>query len=126
MFRFYFDNILVDSPINWREMKAQIIRDISERIVYIKMPQEMIWGGAGYNYIKSVFDNSGYCSSIAIKIEKQCIEGNGYSTLIEGIIFIRQCIFDNQKCTVELSITDNSYYAKININKNITLGLESI
>lgn len=126
MLKFYLDNIeMQDSPTDWKDLTVRIERYKELRLISIGYPNTITLVGDGYKYVKDKFDADGFCSKIDVRIESECVEGGGFEPIIEGIIFINDCIFNNFRCEVEVYITDNSFFAKIDNNKNIDIYIES-
>ncbi len=119
MFRFYLDNTLVPDALNWFDFTETIERDEVIKAILPKYDVKLTFNGAGYAYLFEQRKTYGYCKLIELRIEQQCSPNSGYEIALNGLIFISDCKFNESKCTVECSVMDNNYGAKIFNNKSI-------
>lgn len=117
MFTFYFDNTIVNNPINWNELSETLERNDELRGLFLKIDQTLTFTDEAYAYLYNAKQSNGYCQFIELKITKQC--NNGNTLIFEGNIRISDCKFNLSKCTVECGIEDNSFGARIFNNKSI-------
>jgi len=118
MFRFYIDNVLVSEPTNWIDFTESIEFDQELKALLPKYEVKLNFVTSAYTAINDKKEGSGYCSSVVIKIDQECSPGAGYSTILNGTIYISDCRFNLNKCFVECDVTDNNYGAKIHNNKS--------
>lgn len=116
MFRFYLDNQLSENPLNWQDTQIVIERDEVIKGLLYGYTTPITFTGFGYEYLKGLFDD-GFCNKATALIQIDC--DDGYTDLFEGIIFITECEFNLERCTVSAVINDNHYGARIKNNKNI-------
>lgn len=117
MFTFYFDNTVVDNPINWDELSEQLERNDELRGLFFKVDAAYTFTGDGFTYLYNKKQADGYCEFVRLQIYKQC--DNTSILVFDGNIRLSDCKFNLSKCKVECSIEDNSYGARIFNNKNI-------
>lgn len=122
MIKLFIDGSEVQD-FDWQNFSINIRRDRENRIVHVTMPQTTTFTGDAYQIIRNAFIENGWCLTLPVIIQKSC--GNGYETIIEGLIFINDCEFMPQRCEVNVPIRDNSYYAKIYNNEEIELQPDS-
>lgn len=123
MFTFYFDNTIVSNPINWSELSEKIERNDDLRGLFIKIDKTLTFTEDAYAYLYNIKQTNGYCNFVHLKITKQC--NNVINQIFDGNIRITDCKFNLSKCSVECSIEDNSYGARIFNNKNIKTFIDA-
>ena len=115
-YRFYFDDVLVEEPIDWKSFEIQFTEsNIFPGIVFAQSIPST-FGGSSYDAILTAFEDA-VCNSIDVRIDYY--DGSGYDTLLNGIIFLSTVDIDYHKKTVNVEIKDNSFLAKIQNNKDI-------
>lgn len=124
MFRFYFNNTLVDNPINWMEFTETIERDVVINGLLPKYNIKLNFSGGGYNYLYSKRLLLGFCNLVSIRIEQKCAGAN-YESILDGYVFLSDCKFNLNKCYVECDIIDNNYGARIYNNKTISIYFDA-
>lgn len=79
--------------------------------------------GEDYNYLLSLYDNE-YCQDVEVIIQYSPDSGNSWTNKIKGLIRLSGVKWDKIKRQAICPVTDNSYLAKINNNRNtqFTLG----
>jgi hypothetical protein len=123
MFTFYFDNTIVNNPINWSELSEKIERNDDLRGLFIKIDKTLTFTEDAYAYLYSIKSQLGYCQFVSFRILKEC--GNTKQQIFTGNIRISDCKFNLSKCIVECSIEDDSYGARIFNNKSIKTFINS-
>lgn len=123
MFKFYLDNNLVTDPINWADFTETIERDEVIKGILPKYEQKLTFNAGGYKYLYDKKNSDGFCNLIELKVEYQC--GGAYETVLNGYIFISDCKFNLNKCTVECEVEDDNFGARIYRNKSIETYLDS-
>ena len=106
-----FINSTEVQDFDWKDFTVNINRDRDNRVVKITTPQKLTFSGDAYAILNNLLEDSGWCASATVEIQKSC--GGGYKTIIEGLIFLTDCEFNKQRCEVDVSMTDNSFYAKV-------------
>lgn len=122
MFKFYFDDIEVSNPTDWDNFTESIVRDNTIKAILPKYENTLTFTGDAYKYLFDKYYQYGFCKIIEFKVEQYCSSTNP-SPLFKGTIFVSDCIFNLNECTVECDITDNSFGAKIFNNKSIKTAL---
>lgn len=117
MFRFYLDNILVSDPLNWSDFTETIERDETIKGLLPKYETQLTFNNDGYKYIYDSLYINGYCKLVELKVEYKC--DSAYEVILEGFIFLSDCQFNLNKCTVACDVIDNNFAARIFNNKNI-------
>ena len=117
-FQFLLDGGYVDDPKGWEDLDTTIKRDQTIYGLLITQESQLEFYGTGYTYIKNLFDTQGFCDYIEIEIRQTCDQLN-YDTIFKGVIYLSDCLFDIEKCSVKVKTVDDGYYARINNNKSI-------
>lgn len=123
MFKFYLDNIQVRDALNWFDFTETIERDADIKGLLPKYEVNLTFNANGYKYLYDAMLNNGYCKLVELKVDYKC--GSGYTTILNGYIFLSDCKFNLNKCTVDCGVTDNNYGARIYNNKTIKAYLGS-
>lgn len=117
MIRFYLDGTEVVNPKGWEGMKSVLKRDADTDGIYVYQDQDVEFTGDGYDYIKSIADQNGYCAQIDCEVT---ITRNGDTKrLLSGHIFISDCTFNEKAVTVTAKVKDASFYSMIEYNKGV-------
>lgn len=115
--RILFDGTtLSETPYNWTEIVSVIKRVRETNSIWITTEAQLTFHDDGYTYLLSKY-NEGFCSSVAVELQEYC--SGFYETFFIGIIFLKTAEIDRKQCTITVLIEDNSFYAKINNNRNI-------
>lgn len=124
IYKYYLDAVLLDEePLGWSEMTNKIERVDEVKGIFITVDLTLTLYGYGFDTLIASYGQS-FCNSHTITIDESCDGGVTFSTAYEGIIFISDCTFDYNRCTVEAKVQDNSFYAKINNNKSVKTLVE--
>lgn len=118
MFKFYLDNIEVINPIDWDGFTESIVRDNDIKAILPKYENTLTFTGDGYSFLFDKYFQNGFCKIVRLRVEEYCNSVNP-TLVFNGSIFISDCIFNVNKCTVECHITDDSFGARIYNNKSI-------
>lgn len=117
MFRVLLNGTAYDSPTDWTELKSSFKRDDKNNTILLTTDGQYTFAGDAYTYIVGLIDSVGYCTSVDVKIQQQC--GEDWVQIISGNLFLSDCEVNERACTVTTTIQDDSFYAKVNNNKNI-------
>ena len=100
------------------ELAEKVSFDFEERRFLLEIDGELTLNGQGYDFLHAQyignFDQNIPCTIVLFNDAT-----NAYETAWNGLIFLTDCIFDLYKKEVKIQIVDNSYFAKIENNKNI-------
>lgn len=122
LYRFYLDgNLLTNEPAGWKELTTAIRSYDELRGVLITQDVTLSFIGDGYTYLKSIFDSDQVCALSSITIEYNC-NNAGYEEVFRGTVFITSLSFENE--VVKSKLEDDSFFARINNNKNIKFYLD--
>lgn len=122
MVRFIFDSNIVDNPSDWIELKSKLKRGETNNAVLLTIDGKFTFVNSAYAYLRDLYDNN-VCAKVEASIQDQC--GGDWIELVSGIIYISDCVFNENRCTVVAEIVDKSYFAKVNNNKSIEITLSS-
>jgi len=118
--RFFINSIEYTSDITegQDELAEKVSFDFEERRFLQEIDGDLVLNGAAYDYLHQQyianFDQNIPCNIVLFN------DATGqYETAWTGLIFLTDCIFDLYKKEVTIQIVDNSYFAKIENNKNI-------
>ena len=123
-FKFFLNGIEVDNPVEWNDISEVIEFDYDLKGLVDKFPNNLTFGGSGHAYIDSVYNSSGYCEIIELECQYSC-NSEAFATIFDGSIFLSDCKFYLDRCTVETTIIDNGWYARIDNNKKIKAYLNT-
>jgi hypothetical protein len=123
MFKFYLDNTLVADPLNWADFSETLERDEVLKGLLPKYEVKLQFDGGGYEYLYNQYVLNGFCKLVEIKIEGKC--ENTYEPIFNGYIFISDCKFVLDRCTVECSVEDDNFGARIYNNKKLKTYLNT-
>ena len=119
MFKFYFDNNLVDDPINWADFTETIERDDLIKGLLPKYELKLTFTGGGYEYLYNIRRTNGFCNLVDFRVEYACNENDSYQIILQGYIPISRCSFNLNRCVVDCDVLDDNYGARIYNNKSI-------
>lgn len=117
MFKFYLNNIQVQDALNWFDFTETIERDSDIKGLLPKYDVKLKFDAGGYKYLYDILISNGYCNLVELRVDYKC--DGSYETILNGYIFISDCKFNLNKCTVECGVVDNNYGARIYNNKTI-------
>lgn len=122
--QYYLDgSLLTDEPAGWQEATSVIQRVDEIKGLFVTLDVTLTFYGDAFTTLIASY-GAGFCNTHTIEIKESRDDGITYVTLYEGILFISDCVFDYNNCTVECKLQDNSFYAKINNNKSIKTFVE--
>lgn len=123
-FRFKMDTVIVDHPVNWREIKIRYERDERINGLFIKYSTVIEWTGTGYDALVTA-KAVGLCDTVDILIESRCSRFSAFATETEGVVIIRDVVFDVTNCTASAPIEQNDGNAIFmsNIGTDYDIGL---
>ena len=131
-FTFYLDNQLTDSPINDMTLATTIKRDSALGAIFTKQEVKLEYNAnlnvglneiSGYAYLKSLWEQ-GLCSECSISIYDKYSDTESLLHF-QGVIKIADLEFDEQRLIVSAEVTDNSYSAYVENNKQVKAALTS-
>lgn len=122
MIKFYFDNILINNPINWNEIESVIRNDQEVGGVIITEESNLTFIKDAYAYLYAKA-NDGFCNTIDLTIRR--VTGNIEKTVVESKIFISDVAFNENDNTATVKIQDKSFFAMINNNRSLAVYLSS-
>lgn len=115
--RILFDGTEVqETPIGWEDIVSVIKRNKDINSIFVTTEAKLTFKDDGYTYLLNKY-NTSFTSSVAVELQE--FVGGTYKIFFIGIIFLKSAVIDREQCTIEVEITDNSFYAKIDNNKNI-------
>jgi len=121
--KFFINNALVQSPINWDEIDANIEFDPVNQITTISHESNMEWNGDIYNDLFNAYLNSSLCTLFDFELKAE-IENVDVS-IFKGKINVAKCTFNERQRVVTVPIIDDSYGAKIENNKSAKVALDT-
>jgi len=121
--KFFINNALVQSPINWDEIDANIEFDPVNQITTISHESNMEWDGDVYNDLFNAYLNGSICTLFDFELKVEI--DNAEVSIFKGKINISKCTFNERKRVVKVPIIDDSYGAKIENNKSAKVSLDS-
>lgn len=120
-YKFFFDGVQVDEPLDWKDLNITFTESGEFAGIVFSQAIPATFGGTGYTTLLTAFETA-VCNSVEFKI--QIIDGDTYSDIYNGIIFLNSVVFDYHKGTCDVEIKDNSFLSKIQNNKDIKFKLD--
>lgn len=117
-FKFYFDGVEVSNPKGWDKMIENMSRDQDLKGILITHDVPLEFTGDGYTALFKK-RQSGFCSQTDFGITESCNQDGYYELVYQGILETSDMEFNLKECLVRCKINDNTFYAKINNNKNL-------
>lgn len=121
MVRFFLNDQLFNDPADWGGFGTQFLKDFTKRIISVKYTDTVTFTGAAHDYIRSVYDTSGYCADISLRIEEQCERGP-WAIMARGTIIVADCEWNETKCSVQCSVADNGIGARVANNMGVPVS----
>lgn len=116
-YKFVLDGIEVENPLGWDELKTTIRRDDLFNAILVYPDGELSFSGTGYDYLYSKL-LEGFCNVIEVEVFEQS-NNNNFIRIMKGNILVSDVKFNEKTGLCSVKLEDNSFYAKINNNKNI-------
>jgi hypothetical protein len=111
-----------DLPNNWQAVEFTIKFDRELRIYTGEFSTDFEFTGTAFDYINTAA--ASLCTEIDVEIFWGCDFSETQSSVFEGKIFIVDCLFDVDYCTVKAPVQDASWNSIINSNKAIKAHLD--
>jgi hypothetical protein len=121
-YRYYLDGTLYSDPIGWDGWKTDLVRDDGLRGIVEREQGKVTFTGDAYAYILSRREE-GFCASVTVIIEEDCSRSNNFIESFDGNIFLSDVEFDITNCSCDCELVDNSYFARINNNRQIECSI---
>jgi hypothetical protein len=119
-YKYYFDgNLISDEPEGWQDYVTVIKLDRALNGILRTQEATISFTGDGYRYLKNLDDTVGWDRRVEVLITKSVDEGDNYRQFFKGIIFVAQVKWDDKRKKAKCKLQDDSYYSKINGNKNL-------
>lgn len=122
MIKFRLDYNLVDSALNWQDVNLSIKTDKQYSLYLQYQEYDLEFNGSGFDYINGLINSESFCEQIICEMFSDCV--NEY-LIFSGIIFLNDCEVNERTCTVKCKVSDRSFFAMVNNNKNIKTALNS-
>lgn len=112
-------NILNDDPIGWDKFKQRIhtVPELNARL--LKIDVSLIFHGDGFDYLLTQYNTLGHCGLVDFEWQELNNDLQTYRRVHTGYIFISDISIDRKEMQISSQVEDNSFYARINNNKNI-------
>lgn len=115
---FTLDNIPVTDPIDWNDLSSTLKRNEELNLLVLDQQGNVTFNADGYDYIINKLNAEGFCAYVQLNVYDYCEEGSPVE-IIKARLYLSDVEIDEFNCEVKLKITDDSFYALINNNKNI-------
>ena len=108
-----------ECPVGWQDFTTTLRIDPELRLFMELADTPLTFLHEGYRLLKAAFDANGYCFSYPIQVLREDETGQ-YLPIFDGTLFFKDIEWQEgalyyAKCT----LTDNSFFAKIQNNKNL-------
>lgn len=105
--RFSIDATEVKNPTNWIDLKVKYQRDKTTKGLFTRHTTELFFVDDGYDYLSDLFDTDP-CYEAECLIEKRCSKFDAWGTWLNGILKIKDVVFDHNLCIAKAVIEENS------------------
>lgn len=123
--QFELDGIIVETPKDWQSLSLVWEFDDVTRFFTKTLDLDVTFHSDGFTYLDQQFNLNGFCERINVVVKHKCDGDTDFSIIFNGIIFISDCTFNLQKCTVQCGISDDSYNAKIKNSQKMKFFLNA-
>lgn len=115
---FLLDGQQFDSPEGWEGTSFARTFDHNTQITTLDYSQEYMFTGAAYAYLYGKAVNGQECDLVDVLIT------DGDRVLVQGVIFITDCTFNETQCSVKVTVQDDGFSARIenNLSIPVTIG----
>jgi hypothetical protein len=114
---FLLDGQLFDSPKGWEGTSFSRTFDHDTQITTLDYSQSYTFHGDAYAYLYGKAVNGQECDLVDVLIT------DGSRTLVQGVIFITDCVFNESECFVEAKVEDDGFSARIENNLSIPVAI---
>ena len=122
--KFILDGVDRGQPTNAIDFGFTISEEIDIKTRVVSFNNDLLFGGATYEYLMSLLLNNGVCNLVDVKVLYEC--QGVWKNLVDGYLIVSELIFDFDKCTCRTKMYDTSFSTKINNNKDIPFSLNSV
>lgn len=124
-YRFYMDGVLVNNPgVDDMTISPILFRDEQQRVISIRIDGALTWASEGHDALRTAFLD-GFCNRVAVVVDQRMTPTDVWQNLFNGFIYVTDCDFDRELGTVECKLTDNSFSAQIDSNRNIKFNIDT-
>jgi hypothetical protein len=107
-----------EDPLNWDDFAIRLARDRSLNAVLVSYDISLILGSDAYKYLNDLRLTNQYCEPLPVLIKYHCGSGGWYD-LVRGYIFLTECRFNLNQCTVSTKVFDESFSSYIGNNRSV-------
>jgi len=127
LYRYTIDGVIITEPENiqgWDKLVTTIKRDSSTlKGLLVTQDVELVFVGSMFDYFKNKYFNESICQDVPVLVEQSFDEGNNFTFIHRGKVFVSDLKIDLLKGVVTVKVQDDSFYARINNNKNIQTSI---
>jgi hypothetical protein len=116
MVEFFLDGVLYDSPKGWEDTSVSIEFSHETQITSLDYTQEYEFTGEAYQYLYGKYKAGAYCDLVDVVVKRD------NRTIVNGVIFITSCTFNESRCFVSAKIEDDGYSARIQNNLSVKVA----
>lgn len=116
-YKFYLDETLVEDPDGWEDIHSAIKQDKDLNGLLLFIDATLLFYGKGYTYLRDKFYSVGFCGTVELKILELC-QDSSYQEIHKGIVRLSRVEINERLCNAKIKPDDNSFYAKIDKNRN--------
>jgi len=120
MVKVLINGVEVDEcPVGWQDFTTTLRIDPELRLFMELADTPLTFLHEGYRLLKAAFDANGYCFSYPIQVLREDETGQ-YLPIFDGTLFFKDIEFgEGALYYAKCQLTDNSFFAKIQNNKNL-------
>ena len=121
---FTLDNIAVTDPIDWTDLQSSLKRLEELNVLILDQQGTVTFNADGYDYIINKLNAEGFCAYVQLNVYDYVVETNPIE-IVKARLYLSDVEIDEYNEEVKCKITDDSFYALINNNKNIKATMSS-
>lgn len=116
---------LETDPIGWGNLKTGIVKDKTLNGLITRYTTELTFIGDGYDYLKGILDDNGFCATVPVLIEERCSENDVWSTYFEGQISLSDdnVEVDLERCEIKTQIKDRGAVETVSKGRNVKVAV---
>lgn len=123
MINFTLDGFAVNPALNWDEINFTLKTEKEYNLFLQVQEYDLLFDSDGFDYIYDKIVNDSFCTNIICEIFSE--RDDETHLIFSGTIFLTDCEVNERTCTVRCKVSDRSFFASINNNKNIKTALNT-
>ena len=118
IYRYLIDGVVIDEPEGWDSLVTNIKRDRTLKALLKSQEVTLVFRGTGYTALFNKLNTFGFNGKATLEIQRS-FDGNIFTNFYTGTLFTKYYERDEKDVSISSKVEDDSYYAKINNNRNL-------